>query len=198
MKRVAFFCLALVAFARAQMFDMSAMVASPQMMLGRGEIRKELKVSKDQNKQLDELNKQYVELMKAGSKDPSTAFIAFKQGDEMGEKMRTVLDDNQQKRFRELQLQCLGPNALLQEDVKTALALSNEQVDTIKAAKQEATNGMLEAARTRKMGNKTVENLAKTYEDKAMKTLSQDQAEKFKTLQGKPFKDARPKGMPPF
>ena len=184
--------------ASSQMFDMTAMMASPQIMLQRGEIKKELKVTRDEAKQLDELNKQYQELMKAGSKDPATALTAFKKGDEVGEQMRAVLDDGQKARFRELQLQCLGPSALLQEDVRTSLGLAPEQTDAIKAAKKEASDGMLDAARNGKMGNKTMENLVKAYEEKAMKALTPEQTEKFKALQGKPFKDARPKGMPPF
>jgi hypothetical protein len=178
--------------------DPFSMMSKPPMLLVRGDVKKEMKLSKEQSKQIDGLNRAFQDALKGGSKDLAAGMAVFKVIDEIGEKMLAVLDDGQRRRLREIRIQSRGPSALLDDDVREELAMTAEQTQTIESARAEARSAALTAARSGKADGKALDKISKTYEDAAFKALSLEQAEKFKVMQGKPFPNARPKGMPVF
>lgn len=184
--------------APAQGMDPFGMMSKPPMLLVRVDIKKEMKLSKEQSKQIESLNREFQEALKGGSKDLSSGMAVFKVIDEIGERMLKVLDDDQRKRLREIRIQSRGPSALLDDDVREELVLTPEQTQTIEAARTEARNAALVAARAGKADGKALDKIGKVYEDAVMKSLTVGQSEKFKALQGKPFPNARLKGMPVF
>ncbi len=119
---------------------------SPTDLLRREDVREELGISEDQQKQLEELGQSqgaaFRELLprlrEAGS-DEARQQIMREYRDGINAKVKAIVDENQYNRLQQLNYQRLGPRALTGDELAAELKLSDEQKDNRqvrRAAKQ--------------------------------------------------------------
>ena len=119
-----------------------------------------------------------------------------------------ILNADQQKRFRQLELQQAGPGAFARKDVADELKLTKEQSDKISAIQreqQQATRNAREGIDIQNMSDEDRQKLqAKTAEiqkashEKVVAVLTAEQQKQWKEMTGEPFKfPARGRGRRP-
>jgi len=182
--------LSLVAAAIAQ-FGMGQMLSSPFMCMSRPDIRKELKLTKDQNKQVDAIVKDVM----ASARNQSDPMGGMRKMTEADKQILDLLDDNQKKRLGEIRIQMRGPAAILDEDVSKPLGLSEDQIKQahdLQSAYMNELLGMMQHPSPSM--SKTADKKRDENDAKLMAVLTDAQREQFKAMQGAPFKNARLKG----
>lgn len=117
-------------------------------LLRRDDVQKELSIDAEQRRQMDAINREATEIMKAAvppnrGKDPPTPeqlqqnIAAMRQRSELHQqiiaKNLDVLYAEQRSRLEQLYLQQLGTQALLRSDVADNIKLTHAQMDTLKA-----------------------------------------------------------------
>jgi len=109
-----------------------------------------------------------------------------------------ILDEKQQKRFRQLELQSMGPRALSRRDVAEELKLTKEQQDKIRSIQQQALQEQQAAMQGVDFQNATpedrqkfrekMEGIAKATSDKITALLTEEQKKSWTAMLGEPFK----------
>jgi hypothetical protein len=96
-----------------------------------------------------------------------------------------VLDKDQIKRLREIDLQQRGPMALYDPEVRKALKITENQLTQLKALAAETTKELQKAYDDRDARN--IESAMQTGLKKLSELLTDEQKEKWKEMLGKPF-----------
>ena len=109
-----------------------------------------------------------------------------KLGEQLEEKLQTILSVSQQKRLLQLQYQALGTRMLLREDVATSLELSKQQRETLAAAFQETDNVSSQASKE-DGGAKQRKQLKQQELAAVEKELTDTQERRLGVLTGAPF-----------
>jgi Spy/CpxP family protein refolding chaperone len=182
-------------------------------LLGSEQVRKELKVTDEQAKKLEEVlaahRQQSMEIFQASrtgdgaaaDREKSRQAIAEKTaalGKTTDDKLATVLDKDQSKRLSEIALQQQGPDGLVAEPVVAALKLTKEQTDKIRGvmtARDEETRKKMEELRGGGGGGgggfermrEESDKIRKKAGDDALAVLSKEQRDELEKLKGKPF-----------
>lgn len=109
-----------------------------------------------------------------------------------------ILDTAQQKRFRQLELQSMGPRALLRKDVADELKITKEQQQKINGVQMQGFQEMQTAMQGVDFQNMTPEDRQRLQEkmqgiqkgiaDKMIALLTETQKRQWKEMQGEPFK----------
>lgn len=174
-------------------FNPAAMVASPCIATQRPEVRKELKLSKEQIKVLDEVKKRFTEATQAANKsmDFSAISQAMREGDA---RIWEALDDGQDERLRGLILQIKGPAAFGEEEFVKEYALTPEQVEKLDAIRTTCRDGYMNAARK---DQRKLKGILETYEKDSLAVLTADQRAKYDRACGPKVKNLS-MGLPPF
>ncbi len=167
------------------------MMYGPMATLQRPEIRKELKVSKDQVKQLDEIVKNLTKASESGN-------IQINSLSKVDADMMAVLDEVQKQRYFELSIQIRGAIALTDPLVVDKLGLSVDQAASAKKIRKATQDKVLDAARKGSRDSKLMENESKALEKELTALLKDDQKKAFTELAGVIFKGARMKGVWPI
>jgi hypothetical protein len=174
------------------MLDPVRMRSMPLTMLNHPAVQGELKLTGKQKSDLKKIND---DLNKSSQSARGNDFAAFGQlkakMEESNKQALDLLDEPQRARFTEIRYQVLGMRSLNEPEVQTALALSDEQKAAAKAFEKAEFDGLMGAA---PKGPKAMEAWTKGADERekeAAKILNADQAAKFETLKGKPFKDAK-------
>ncbi len=161
--------------------------ATSRLMLAMSpDIKKELKVTKDQDKKIQEALKVMQAELQAGSRQIDLS-------DPMGSMdidLTPILDAAQCTRLEELYLQANSGYALTDPKVAAALALTDEQKDKTATAKAEATTELMNLMADMR-SNSAVKALKKRQVElgeKMLEILTAEQRAKLETLKGKPFK----------
>lgn len=178
-------------------------------MLNSDAVRTELKLSDDQKKALTQLGDQMradaMEII-SGLQDlspeeqkeqmPELIKMIGTKGKEMQEKVDKVLDAKQTARMKELSLQRRGASALEDEEVLSALKISDEQKQKLIAVREEGNKLMEEAMQNLRGGGgggdagemrRKMMAMQKELGDKALATLSAEQREQFEKMKGTKF-----------
>ena len=185
-------CLLATALSGAQFGGMGMdMMYGPMATLQRPEIRKELKVSKEQAKQLDEIVKNL-------SKASDSGNLQFNSLSKVDADMVAVLDEAQQQRYFELSIQIRGAIAITDPLVVEKLGMSVDQAASAKKIRKATQDKVLDAARKGSRDSKLMENASKALEKELTALLTDDQRKAFTALGGVIFKGARMKGMWPI
>jgi Spy/CpxP family protein refolding chaperone len=105
-----------------------------------------------------------------------------------------VLNEKQQKRLRQIELQQRGTNALLDAKLQKELKVTEEQANNIKVILEDSRKEMREAFKGGfgKDATEKLANLRKETTEKAMGVLTVDQRRAYKQLIGDEFKIERP------
>lgn len=131
-------------------------------------VQKELKLSDEQLKKLQEL---------------------------LQKSVADTLTPEQAKRLRQIQLQQLGPDAFNDPEVDKALSLNDEQKQKVRGIREEAGKQMREifqnAGGNREEAMKKMSAVRKDLSDKIAAVLSDDQKKVWKELLGVPFEPRR-------
>ncbi len=156
------------------------------MLVMTPDVKKEIKVTKDQDKKIQEAIKAMQAEVQAGTRpmdlsDPMGSFdLDF----------TPILDDAQRMRLEELFIQANSGYALIDPKVAVALGLTNEQKQSVKTAKTEALTELMKLMGEMRSAS-AMKALKKRHEEigvKMLDILTADQKTKLETLKGKPFK----------
>lgn len=172
-------------------FSPAAMMTSPCLCVQNPDVKKELKLNRDQGKKIDGVLKEINEEMKNAQK--SMALAGMKAAMEAGDaKVWEILDDTQDQRLRELILQMKGAMALTEEATSKELGLSEEQVAKIKELKSKASKdwmGHMQAGS--QSGMKKGKDVMDQLEKDAVAVLTTEQQAKYTKMLGKIVKNLR-------
>ncbi len=148
--------------------------------------KKELKVTKDQDKKIQEAVKTAQKEIEAGTRQIDLS-------DPMGSMdidFEPIFTEPQRSRLEELFIQANSGYALTDPKVAAALALTDEQREKAATAKSDATLELIKL-----MGEMRTASAMKAMKkrhielgDKMLEILTADQKTKLETLKGKPFK----------
>lgn len=187
------FALSSVALGQFDMSGLGHMQSQPSMALQRGDIRKELKLTRAQNSQIDMIEK---EVSSAASGSGQSFTAPFQKMKEADEQIMALLDDPQKKRLFEIQIQMQGPPAMAYPEVAGPLGLTEAQMKQITDLQSTFSTQAMDLT-THNPGRGTMGKITKLRDERdanMLQILTSAQRDKFKEMQGKPFKDARPKG----
>lgn len=171
------------------------------MLLRNTGVQKELKLTEDQIKKLNEFSEKIAPKMREAFQarmdgDQEKAEQITKEVREETDKfLKETLKEDQTKRLKQIQHQIAGPNAFGDEEVAKTLKLTDEQKEDIKkindelgAARKEAfQGGGFADPDKRAETQKKLANLNKEAMDKITKMLTPEQKKAWKEVTGEPF-----------
>ena len=164
------------------------------MLLSQKSVQDELKLSEDQakqvNEQADKQRESFDELRDLSREERQKRMTESR---EQNQKMvSTVLNEEQQKRFRQISLQLQGAQALTSPEVATVLDLSDEQkksVEEIQTASREEMRAAFQGGEgDRDAMRKKLQEARQASNDKLKAVLTAEQQTKWQELLGEPFK----------
>ena len=185
-------------------FDMASMMmvqAQPRAMFNRREIRRELKLTRDQEHQIDDLMKiPNMQRSKDQMADMAANAQAFGTMQENEAKMYGLLDPDQKKRYDELHWQMVGAVAISEPAVQKALEMDSRTMQKVEEIRKQGGDQLLDMMRhgMGMNGQKKIEAISKDEEAKLMALLDDKQKAKLVELHGTPFKGIRPRGFFPL
>jgi hypothetical protein len=167
-------------------------------------VQKELKMTPDQIAKVDtkqqELRQQMRELRQNGGDDPRAAMEKMQELNHKA--VAEILDETQQKRFHQLELQREGPAALAHKEVQDKLGLSEDQRSKIADIQRKAgedMRSMMEGKNLREMSDderrtmmEKMRSMQKETGEKMLAVLTDDQRSKWTDMQGAKFEFGRP------
>ena len=150
------------------------------------EAKKELKLTKDQEKKMQEAVKELGASANAGAL-PS-GFDLMNPMSALDPKIEEILDETQKKRMEEMFLWVNGGFALLDAKAATALELTDDQKAAAKALDSERRKKMMSSLGAGASGYKAIKKDTEECGVKLLALLTPDQAKKLEELKGKQFK----------
>ncbi len=168
------------------------------LLLNHKPVQQELQLSEDQIKKITDAGtkqkKAMEDLMK--SEDRGAAFKKLFEMAEANEKeYASILNEQQNKRLKELSLQARGASAFLDVEVGKQLGITEEQREKLRNSQMEAFQQVAklrEGAASREELQKKMAEFNKANQDKMMAVLTAEQKAKWKTMTGEPFKGELP------
>lgn len=109
-----------------QTFDLMGLQYSPALFMVRQDVRKELKLTKEQLKLAERLLKDMQTAGKDSQKDPMASMRALTKANE---DLTSMLGEPQKQRLTEIKWQALGINCILDPAMKELLKLTDEQFE---------------------------------------------------------------------
>lgn len=175
------------------------------MMLGIPEVQQELKMTQPQIDKLQGaqqgMREKMQEVMQSAGgpealRDPANREKLMAQVQEVQTKaVKEILDTTQFKRFHQLELQQMGPQALGRKDVAEALKLTEKQRSDIQAAQQAAMQQQMEVIQgaggfqqLTDADRKKLEDLRAGTATKIAAVLTDDQKKQWEEMLGAKFK----------
>lgn len=178
------------------------MFTAPSMMMMQPDLKKELKLAKDQDKKISEISKAHMKKMqemssKARGNDLSNSLNSMAEMQaaqaESDKAILAALNPEQTRRLRQLQWQILGSKALYEADLQKELALTEEQVGKIEEHRSGDAGRMMEAMQSG--GGSKMANAIKKVKAESAKILigflTPEQAAKYKEALGPESKAAK-------
>ena len=149
--------------------------------------KKELKITKEQDKRVQEAMKAMQQSLQSAG---SISFDLFNPLAALDSKLPEILDDEQEKRLEELFIQANGGFALADAKVADALSLTDEQKSSVKAIKSESMSELMRGMQAARSTSsvKELEKKQGEYSEKMLALLQPEQKQKLETMKGKPFK----------
>ena len=154
------------------------------------ESKKELKLTKEQEKKMQEAVNELGNAANGGAL-PS-GFDLMNPMASLDPKLEGILDDTQKKRLEEMFLWVNGGFSLLDARVAAVLELTDEQKDAAKILESERKKEMLDQMRAGPSGYKAMKQKAEETGAKLLALLMPEQAKKYEAMKGKPFKFRKP------
>lgn len=177
------------------------------MLLMRKDVLADLQLNAEQTKALDELRKKNEEEMSAMRENMRAGGGDFeamrsemeKRQKENKVKVDAILSEGQRVRLKEISIQVRGNSALMDPEIQKSLELKSSQkdaIDALQAKAQEAMMAVFEKRRNGELDQDQMGDIMRKNRDimnvELGKILEPAQTEKFKAMQGKPFKATEP------
>ncbi len=172
----------------------------PGGMLMNPGVQKELKLSEDQMSKLkDALGKvrdnhkdDFGKIQEMSNEDRQKLMKTV--GDESRKAIAGVLDDKQMKRFKQIQWQLGGAEALNDPEVQKSLKLNDDQKKKLKTIFDDRNKKMQELFQGGNVegGREKFQALRKETQEKANAVLTDDQKKSWKEMKGTEFEFERP------
>lgn len=161
-------------------------ITGRSLLVSMGDVKKELKLTKEQDKQIMKAIQDYGEAAKQGQ--ASFDFMDPMAG--VDPALEAILNDEQKVRLEQLFVQANGGFALVDKKVAAALKLTDEQKAAIKKIADQANSDALNSMRTAHSPGsvKAVQKKHDEAGDQMKALLTPEQATEFAAMQGKPFK----------
>jgi hypothetical protein len=178
------------------------------MLIGNKAVQKELKLTEDQVKKIEENSKKLApkrqeagEAFKGGDKEKAQE-IQKEIATETEKFIKETLNADQQKRLKQIQRQQMRAAAFSDEETAKELKLTDEQKDGIKKINEDMRAEIREAFQgvdfqdqeARQAAQKKIQGIQKEAMDKITKMLTPDQKKTWRELTGEPF-DLPPGGF---
>lgn len=150
------------------------------------------------SQELREQMRQQFQQQQGGQPDPQAMRSAFQKMQQQQEQaVADILDSRQLHRFKQIELQQMGPSALGRKDVQDALHLSDAQRKSIQDIQQDAMTQMRNSMQgtdfrnmsqeERQQMRQRMETMRKATDEKLVAVLTGEQKAHWKELQGAPF-----------
>jgi hypothetical protein len=188
MRRIVFL-MALAALAGMALAQRPSFASSSRTFLAMmPDVRKEIKLTKDQDKKIQEALKEMERKLQAGTLPPGFNIMDPMAGFDID--LEPILDEAQRARLDELFVQANGGFALDDKVVSAKLGLTDEQKSAIRSRKAEATGEIAEKMmQVRSPGAmKEIEKMRGAHDAALLEMLTPEQKATLETLKGKPFK----------
>lgn len=172
-------------------------------LLMRADVQRDLELSSEQKSKLDAIQQESMEQMRTMFEEMRNSGGGFESMRETMEKFQAevtkkahaVLNDQQRKRLKEIEVQLQGNRAILNPEIQKDLGLTDAQKAKIKslqdnlnaanqALMQDVRDGLIDMQSVRER----MENNNKVLDTELGKVLTEEQAAKLKAMAGKPFK----------
>lgn len=185
-------CLLAATLSVAQLGGMGMdMMYGPMSTLQRQEIRKEMKLTKDQVKQMDQVNDKFMKAAQSGN-------IQLDSLSKVDAELLAILDAPQKQRFSELNIQIRGATALSDKEVAAKLELTDDQKSKIMTIRKDAQSNLLSQVQKGSQDRKLMEKISKAEEKELLGLLTEEQRKAFADMAGVIFKGARTKDLWPI
>jgi peroxiredoxin len=176
------------------------------------EVQQELKMTPAQIAKVEEKQREVREGTQALFQGSNPGQLPAEEREKLMERARElqskavadILDETQRKRFRELDLQLLGPLAVTRRDIAAELKLTSDQttkIRDIQRGQEEETRAALQGVNFQSMSEEDrtrlqtkLMDLRKATGDKITAVLTEDQKKQWTEMQGKPFAFPAPGG----
>jgi Icc-related predicted phosphoesterase len=169
------------------------MMRNPAMLLQQESVRKELKLSDEQTKKVEEFGASMREKMQEAFNLEGEERTA-KMQEIMKEAEKTVsgiLNADQSKRLKQVGYQIAGPGAFNMPDVVSALKITDDQKKQIQEINQDLNaqrRELFQGGPPDEDTMKKMQAMTKEATEKAVKVLTEDQQKQWKEMTGEPFK----------
>jgi hypothetical protein len=178
---------------------------SAAFLLQREDVQQDLGLSDAQKDKLKDMQQgmgekmraKFMEMGAAGGGRPDRETMQKMMAEvqkEVDKEVNAILDEKQQKRLKEIDLQLAGNSAAMRPEVQKQLELTPQQVEKIKALQQQAQKanaslleGMRDGSVSREDIGGRMENNQKALNAEIGKVLNEKQMTKLKEMGGKPF-----------
>ena len=167
---------------------------NPLMLLGQESVQKELKLTDEQTKKVDELRQKTREKFQEifGGDEAERPKKMQELNEENRKAIDALLSPEQSKRLKQIVYQQRGAAALADPEAAKALNLSEEQQEKVKTINQEMQAAMRELFTPGQPPDddtrKKMDDVRKSSGEKLLAVLSPEQKTKWTQLQGEPFK----------
>ncbi len=189
----------LVSLATVVALSSSAALAQGQFRFGAGDfllgqesVQKELKLSEEQIKKVEDLSASMREKFKeALGLEGDERRTKWEEIRKENEKAVEILKPEQSKHLKQISYQQQGAGAFANAEVVEALKLTNEQKQEVEKINHESRFAQMRElikGAADEEDRKKIEELRKDASEKVVKLLSDEQKAKWKDLQGEPFK----------
>jgi hypothetical protein len=168
-------------------------------ILSNPDVQRELKLSEDQvgklknslGKVMEKYQDKFAKLQQLSPEEQQKTFKSLNEDSHKA--IAGVLDDKQTKRFKQIQWQLSGINALQDPDLQKDLKLSDDQRKKLDGIFSDAGKKMQDMIQRREQSREKYEALAKDVEDRANGVLTDEQKKSFKEMMGSRFEMRQPR-----
>ncbi len=169
-------------------------------LLRRESVQKELKMTADQVAKVDAKRQEVRQQTQALDQSLSPQERAEKSREIQQKAVADILNEDQMKRFHQLELQQEGPAALLHKDIADKLKLTDDQRKQIADIQQKSREDMRAALQGKNFRDlsdedrQKLQEIRKTADEKMVAVLTDEQKDQWKDMQGEKFDFGPPPG----
>lgn len=167
------------------------------MLLNRADVQRELNLTDQQKAKINEMQQaQRVAMQELRNLPPEERRQRMQEIRQKNDPT-TVLNENQKKRLKELELQWLGPMALMNPETAREVGLTDEQRSKIQGLLMEQMQQMRERFQGGGQPGANLEQARQQLENRILEILTPAQRQKWQQMQGKPFQFEGGRGFGP-
>lgn len=169
-------------------------------ILSNPDVKRELKLSEDQlaklktslGKVMEKYRDTFTKSQRLSSEEQQKIFKSLNEDSHKA--IAGVLDDKQMKRFKQIQWQLSGIDALQDPELQKDLKLSDDQKKKLESVFNEASKKMQDMIQRQERSREKYEALAKDVDERANGVLTGEQKKSLKELMGPRFEMRQPGG----